>query len=109
MENYKLDKCEKWLEEKCPCCGWKLVEIYEWNPEIFGTDVGNKKTKVCRNEKCKGWFCEYCNEWHSYLTCCSVVMVRNVRRGTNYPMSYKEWKERKDFEEWRKKNVNSKS
>jgi len=86
-------KGDKMLAEECPCCGEPLIETYFWNPDIFGTE-DNPRIIVCRNEECKGWFCECCDSWHPYKTGCSVAEVRNVRSGTNYPTNYDEWKRR---------------
>jgi hypothetical protein len=68
----------------CPKCSSELEHIRMLNPEIFGTDASNPFVGyVCRNDSCKGWYCNCCDEWHPYGTSCAVAMVRNVR-GDNY-------------------------
>jgi len=79
------------MKKKCPCCGERLWKVYEFNPDLFGTPSWNKMSEVCRNDKCHGWYCEYCGEWHPYKTCCAVVMVRNIRSDTDYPEDYDSW------------------
>lgn len=70
----------------CPKCNQPLEHVRLLNPEIFGTDdkLNPWHGYVCRNDNCKGWFCECCDEWHPYGTSCAVAMVRNVRGDNNY-------------------------
>ena len=42
---------------KCPKCGYELESVC-W------------KQWICRNPKCKGWYCFYCESWHPYGTGC---------------------------------------
>ncbi len=64
----------------CPKCGCELEHVRMLNPDIFGTGEDNPFVGyICPNEKCKGWFCQACDEWHSYGAYCAVAMVRNVR------------------------------
>jgi hypothetical protein len=88
--------------DECPRCGSKLVLIRCFNEEIMGTGDDNPYIGwICYNENCKGWWCEYCQLWHSYGTSCSVVMVRNIRSGTHYPESDPNWRHR--YEHYRRK------
>jgi len=84
---------------KCPKCGKPLKRIRLWNPDIFGID--DKKNPyigwICVNPKCKGWYCEYCEEWHPYGTSCGTAAVRNLRSGTNYPIKDPNWKHKEDI------------
>ena len=59
---------------KCPKCG----------EELLISKIG--KAKYCRNEKCKGWFCFYCNKWHAYGTYCgdADILSYNVRDQRSY-------------------------
>lgn len=82
------------IDEKCPCCGKKLIQTPMFNPEVFKDKASNPIIKVCRNHNCHGWHCEYCESWHPYGTSCSVVIVRNMRSHTNYPEDYDDWKAR---------------
>jgi len=96
---------EKISNEKCPCCGFYLIEGFIWNPDLFRTKE-NPRQSFCRNPDCKGWFCIYCDEWHSYRTSCSTVKVRNLRSETMYPESYEEWiKEGKPMGEKKSENI----
>jgi hypothetical protein len=90
-----LNEYEKISSRKCPKCSSQLIETYALNPEIFGTKR-NTRSLVCRNDKCKGWFCDYCQEWHPYGTICSVAMVRNTREDRDFCTSYEEWIEQEE-------------
>ena len=81
----------------CPKCGEYLVKVRQWNPDIFGIKDNPFIGWVCRNDVCKGWYCEYCEEWHSYGTSCGVVMVRNLRSGTNYPTKDPSWNHKIEY------------
>ena len=78
-------------EYKCPKCGEALEHIRMFNEELMGIEDNPFVGWICRNEQCKGWFCEYCNEWHSYGTSCCVAMIRNMRSGTSYPTHDSNW------------------
>jgi hypothetical protein len=68
----------------CPKCGHPLLHIRFWNENVFGKGKKNPYVGwICRNEKCHGWYCDYCQEWHPYGTACATAMVRNVR-GENH-------------------------
>jgi hypothetical protein len=71
------------LTHTYPKCNQPLEHVRMFNEEVFGTKDNPYVDYVCRNEKCQGWFCHACEEWHPYGTCCAVAMVRNVRGG-NY-------------------------
>ena len=63
---------------KCPKCGEELVVSL----------VG--RTKYCTNyEKCKGWFCFYCNKWHPYGTSCAEAEMN--WNNVNDQHSYDNW------------------
>jgi hypothetical protein len=82
------------IKYNCPKCGHPLIHIRFWNEEVFGTGKKNPYIGwVCHNPKCHGWWCDYCEEWHSYGTCCTIAAVRNVRGG-NYITHDPDWKHR---------------
>jgi len=68
----------------CPVCGSKLEEARRLSPDIFGVEDNPIIGYVCRNDDCKGWFCEVCKTWHPFGTSCAVAMVREVRDNRNY-------------------------
>jgi len=86
----KLPKFERYVKRKCPSCKANLVQTYLFNPELFGRTKANPRIILCRNNKCKGWYCSYCQEWHPYNTDCVMAMMKS--RGVS---SYKEWKDSK--------------
>jgi hypothetical protein len=57
----------------------RLKHVRIFNEEVFGTKNNPYSGWVCLNENCKGWFCNYCDEYHPYGTICSVALVRNGR------------------------------
>lgn len=67
---------------KCPKCGEELKVILKISGEP--SDV-----EYCRNDKCKGWFCFYCDEWHPYGTHCSCAAV--VWDAIDSQEKYDEW------------------
>lgn len=69
----------KKIKYNCPKCGQPLIHIRFWNEDVFGTKNNPYIGWVCQNDKCHGWWCDYCDEWHPYGTSCSTAMVRNVR------------------------------
>jgi len=73
-----IDEGTVLTDKKCPVCGEFLYEIYDWNPEIFGTE-NNTRSLVCRNKDCKGWFCPECDEHHPYGTTCSLYLLKQAR------------------------------
>lgn len=70
----------------CPVCGSEMPHCRMWNEDLMGIGKDNPYIGwICQNPECKGWWCDYCEEWHPYGTGCSVAMVRNMReRGTGY-------------------------
>lgn len=88
---YDLLDDEKLSGEKCPRCDGRLVKTKFFNPKIYKDDASNPDIVICRNRNCKGWYCEYCEEWHPYGTACSVAAIRNSRSHTDYPTCYEEW------------------
>ena len=65
----------------CPVCGKPLEEIYK---ELRAKHPKAKPIYVCRNNgNCKSWFCDACNTWHPWGTCCAVEMVHDMRRGSD--------------------------
>jgi hypothetical protein len=84
----------------CPKCKQPLIHIREWNEKVFGKSKKNPYIGwICRNEKCCGWWCDCCEEWHPYGTACSTAMVHNVRdESHHYQTIDPNWKHReKDF------------
>lgn len=84
------------IKYNCPKCGHPLEHIRFLNEEVFGTGKKNPFIGwVCRNEKCHGWYCDYCEEWHPYGTMCGVAAVRNSRdRFNQYAICDPNWKHR---------------
>ena len=62
---------------KCPKCGEELrvSEIDEH--------------KYCMNRKCKGWFCLYCDDWHSFGTFCGDAELHSYNVTDQH--SYDSW------------------
>ena len=69
------------VKVKCPICGCNLIHVRIFNEKIFGTNNNPYTSWVCRNEKCKGWYCNDCDEWHPYNTTCLVSLIRCIRYG----------------------------
>ena len=67
---------------KCPKCGEELKIVLKISGEPSAV-------KYCCNEKCKGWFCFYCDEWHPYRTHCSSAAVVWVAIGSQE--KYDKW------------------
>ena len=73
---------------KCPKCGEELKVV---NADAI-VDAG---MQYCVNEKCKGWYCFYCNKWHKYGTYCGEAdmnfsIVYNQRRYDEWCKKHKE-------------------
>ena len=67
---------------KCPKCGSEL--------EIVNDDaIVDAGMQYCINEKCKGWFCFYCDKWHKYGTTCSYAAV--ARDAIDSQEKYDKW------------------
>ena len=79
---------------RCPKCGEPLVLVRQWNEDLFGKDEQTNPWYgwICRNENCRGWFCDVCDQWHPYGTSCSVALVRRVRDETDYIDKDPNWK-----------------
>lgn len=84
------------IKYNCPKCGHPLEHVRLLNENIFGKGKKNPFVGwVCRNEKCHGWMCDYCEEWHPYGTMCVVAAVRNSRdRFHHYTICDPDWKHR---------------
>jgi len=73
---------------ECPDCNSELEAVRGFNPDVFGDGEENPICNyVCRNEDCKGWYCNYCERYHPFGTTCSVALVR-VGRSEDDGMSW---------------------
>ena len=76
---------------KCPICGVEMIHSRLFNEDVLGTQHNPYIGWICQGSNCKGWWCDCCEEWHSYGTSCAVALVRNVR-GDHYPGHDPNWR-----------------
>jgi len=87
---------------KCPICGVEMVHARFFNESVMGTKHNPYIGWTCQNPNCKGWWCDCCDEWHSYGTSCATALARNARRD-NYSGQDPNWRHQEDRVKGRKR------